>query len=262
MGLCKWQSAWTEEENPLALREEFERSGNQMFRQRSYLPLVFIGIYCYALRGYTYPGNSARLDTLLEIFCLLVSFFGLAIRIFTIGHTPERTSGRNTQEQIADTLNTTGLYSVVRHPLYVGNFVIWLGIILFAHLWWLVLIYVLAFWLYYERIMFAEEEFLRKKFSDEFTRWGATTPAFIPRFRGYVKPHLPFSTKTALKREYNGAFAIILVLFILEVASDAIVEHRFECDLFWKIILGVGFGMWMVLRTLKKKTTLLRVQGR
>src|SRR5262249_14353626 len=187
-----------------------------LFRRRSYLPLVLLGVCLYALRGYQYPGHSARLDTLLEVFCLLVSFFGLAIRILTIGHAPARTSGRNTREQIADTLNTTGLYSVVRHPLYLGNFIIWLGIVRFAHLWWLVLIYVLAFWLYYERIMFAEESFLRDKFGAEFTTWAATTPAFIPRLHGYVRPQLPFSVRTAFKKEYNGAFAIIVVLFVLE----------------------------------------------
>jgi protein-S-isoprenylcysteine O-methyltransferase Ste14 len=246
----------------VALREEFERSGNLLFRRRSYLPLILIAVYFYAMRGYQYPGNSARLDMLLEFFCLFVCFSGLAIRVFTIGHTPGGTSGRNTKEQIAATLNTTGIYSVVRHPLYLGNFIIWLGIILFAHLWWLVLIYVLAFWLYYERIMFAEEEFLRAKFGDEFTRWAANTPAFIPRFGQYIPPHLPFSTKTALKREYNGAFAIIVMLFILEVASKVVVEHRLECDPYWKYIMAAGFVMWMVLRTLKKKTTLLRVEGR
>ena len=246
----------------MALQEEFERDGNWLFRWRSYLPLVILALSLAALPRHQDASDWAGWDRWWGIVCLLLSFVGLGIRALTLGYVARRTSGRNTRAQRADSLNMTGMYSIVRHPLYLGNAIAGLGVVLITRSWWMTLIYVLAFWIYYERIMFAEEEFLRKKFSDEFTRWGATTPAFIPRFRGYVKPHLPFSTKTALKREYNGAFAIILVLFILEVASDAIVEHRFECDLFWKIILGVGFGMWMVLRTLKKKTTLLRVQGR
>ena len=57
-----------------------------------------------------------------------MSFFGLGIRVFTVGFTPKNTSGRNTAEQIADVLNTSGIYSMVRHPLYVGNFFMWLGI--------------------------------------------------------------------------------------------------------------------------------------
>ncbi len=199
--------------------------------------MLLIGIFVLALRDYEYPAHSERLDALWEALCLTVSCFGLAIRVATIGHTPKRTSGRNTKQQVADTLNTTGLYSVVRHPLYLGNFVMWLGIALFVHLWWLILIYTFAFWLYYERIMFAEEEFLRKKFGDEFLTWAEFTPAFIPRFNTYVKPNLPFSLKNVLRREYNGFFVVIVVLFILEVAGDLIAEHKFEVDSYWKAIL-------------------------
>ena len=62
------------------------------------------------------------------------------------------------------TLNTSGLYSVVRHPLYLGNYLMWLGVALFSRTWWAPVIVSLVFWLYYERIMFAEEEFLRRQF--------------------------------------------------------------------------------------------------
>lgn len=246
----------------MALQEEFESTGNWLFRWRSYLPLFLIGIFLLALREYEYPGHSEKLDSLWEALCLVVSFFGLAIRIFTVGHTPKRTSGRNTKEQVAATLNTTGIYSVVRHPLYLGNFFMGLGIALFAHLWWLTLIYILFFWIYYERIMFAEEAFLRKKFGAEYMKWAEITPAFIPHFKAYVKPNLPFSLRNVLKREYNGFFAVIVVLFILEVVGDLVAEQKFEVDSYWAVILSVGFVIWIVLRTLKKKTDLLNIDGR
>jgi len=246
----------------MPLREEFESIGNWLFRWRSYLPLVMIGIFLMALREYEYPGHSEVLDHLWEGFCLIVSFFGLGIRIFTIGHSPKRTSGRNTGKQVADTLNTSGIYSVVRHPLYLGNFFMGLGPALFVHLWWLTLIYILSFWLYYERIIFAEEAYLREKFGDEYLAWASVTPAFVPNLRNYTKPNLPFSLRNVLKREYNGFFAVIIVLFILECAGELIAENRFEVDLMWAILLGVGFIIWITLRTLKKKTTLLNVEGR
>lgn len=141
----------------MALREEFEKTGNWLFRWRSYLPLIVIGIFLLSLREYEYPGRSEQLDHIWEAICLIISFVGLGIRFFTIGHTPKGTSGRNTKKQVAETLNTTGIYSIVRNPLYLGNFFMGLGIALFAHLWWLTLIYILLFWLYYERIIFTEE---------------------------------------------------------------------------------------------------------
>ena len=107
-----------EKENLMALREHFEDSGHWLFRWRSYLPLVGLAVILLALREYEYPGHSETLDHLWEAVCLFVSFAGLAIRSYTIGHTPKGTSGRNTKHQVADRLNTTGAYSLVRNPLY------------------------------------------------------------------------------------------------------------------------------------------------
>ena len=246
----------------MALREEFETTGNWLFRWRSYLPLIMIGIFILALRDLERPGHSHRSDQLWEVACLLISFVGLGIRAFTVGHTPKGTSGRNTKEQHAETLNTTGMYSVVRHPLYLGNFFMGLGVALFVHSWWVMLIYVLAFCIYYERIMYAEEEYLRKNFGSQFVDWATRTPAFIPNFKTWKQPSLPFSLRNVLRREYNGFFAVIVVLFTLEVVGEMFAEGKLELDLMWAFILAFGFVVWVVLRTLKKKTTLLNVEGR
>jgi len=246
----------------MTLNDEMERVGNWLFRWRSYLPLVLLAVFLLSIREYQYPGHNERFDEIWEMCCLAVCFAGLGIRIITVGYTPAGTSGRNTKKQVAETLNTTGVYSIVRHPLYLGNFFMWLGIVLFVNIWHLTLIFILIYWLYYERIMFAEESFLKRKFGDQFAEWADRTPAFIPRFRNYIKPAMPFSIRNVLKREYNGFFAIILVLFIFEEAGDWIVNRKFEMDLQWKILLSAGAFIWIVLRTIKKKTRLLHVEGR
>lgn len=246
----------------MPLREDFERSGNWLFRWRSFLPVIALVAFALIIKEFTFIGNSERLDQLWELFCLSVSFFGLGIRILTIGHTPYGTSGRNTHRQVAETLNTTGLYSTVRNPLYLGNYFMSLGVVLFLHLWWLVLIYTLIFWLYYERIIFAEEEFLRNKFGQTYLDWANATPVFIPSFAHYKKPALRFSVKNVLRREYNGFFAVILLMFILEVIGDVVVEGHLHFDTRWLIFLVIGFSVWITLRFLKKHTTLLDVEGR
>ena len=248
--------------NLLALREEFESGGNWLFRWRSYLPLVLLALVLVVMEDFTYIGNSQTLDVVWEVCCLLVSLSGLAFRAFTVGHTPRGTSGRNTVAQMADVLNTTGVYSIVRHPLYVGNFIIMLGISLFPHLWWFTVIYVLTFWLYYERIMCAEELFLHQKFGDQFTAWAEKTPPFIPNLRLWKPSDLPFSFRNVLRREYNGLFAIVLTYFLLEVRGDLAVEGRLMVEPWWAILLGISFVVWIALRTLKRKTTLLDVEGR
>ena len=246
----------------MALKEEFVKTGNWLFRWRSYLPLLMIGMLLIAVREFEHLGQSEILDDFWEMFCLTVSFFGLGIRIYTIGHRPKGTSGRSTRHLKAATLNTTGIYSLVRHPLYLGNFFMWLGISLFVHLWWLTLICILIFGFYYERIMFSEEEFLRNKFGKQYEEWAENTPAFVPNLRGWKQPSLPFSIRTVLKKEYHGFFAIIVIFTLLEVVGDLFYEGKLELDSMWRIIFAAGLLVWLTLRILEKKTNILSDEGR
>lgn len=142
----------------MALIEEMERSGNWLFRRRSFLPLVLFAAAIPVVYLSVPCCQDGRFEaTWFWAGCLSVSFLGQIIRAITLGYTPRGTSGRNTKEgQVAETLNTRGIYSTVRHPLYVGNFFMWMGIVLFADSPWFSIVVALAFWLYYERIMFAE----------------------------------------------------------------------------------------------------------
>jgi protein-S-isoprenylcysteine O-methyltransferase Ste14 len=248
----------------MALREEMEKQGGFLFRWRSYLPLVILPVLFIALpesgRIAQTLGDTAR-NVCMGI-SMTISFSGLLIRCLTVGYAPQGTSGRNTKEQKADLLNTKGMYSVVRNPLYLGNFLIALGIALFIGVWWLVLIFVLAFWLYYERIIFAEEEFLRRKFDPQFSLWAEVTPAFLPRPRKWRRPDLPFSLRTVLKREYTGFFVIAASFTFLEATVNLLAGGKLDMGLEWAMFFISGLATYLTLRTLKKKTRLLDVEGR
>jgi protein-S-isoprenylcysteine O-methyltransferase Ste14 len=244
----------------MAFNEEFEKTGNWLFRWRSYLPLSMIGVVLWEMRNFNYPYESHRLDELWEILCLTISFCGLGIRVFTTGYAPRGTSGRNTRRHVADALNVTGMYSIVRHPLYLGNFLIWLGISLFVRSWGVSLIFILGFWLYYERIIFAEEQFLRRKFGDVYSEWAARTPAFLPRFKNWRSPRISFSVRKAFRKEYHTFFAVIFSFTILEIGGDLFAVRKIELDLMWLIIFSIGLTIYLILRILGKKTKILDSQ--
>ncbi len=246
----------------MLLKEEFENTGGWLFRWRGQLPYLLLGMFLFAMPEYKYPFQSKYLEHFWEFFCLSISFFGLFIRCYTIGYTPKGTSGRNTKEQIADTLNTKGIYSIVRNPLYLGNFFIGLGFSLFQNLWYLPALYTCIFWLYYERIIYTEESFLLKKFGDEYRDWAKNTPIFIPKFNLYQKQTLSFSLKNVFKREYNGLFVIILIMFFLETVSEFFVKGEFYFEVEWVSLLIIGSLIWVSLRTLKKYTSILVEEGR
>jgi protein-S-isoprenylcysteine O-methyltransferase Ste14 len=246
----------------MLLREDFVRSGRWLFRWRSYSPLLVIVLVLAGMSRYAYPQGSHTLDQFWVAFCLTVALLGLAIRVLVIGHVPEATSGRNSRTQVAAQLNTSGMYSVVRHPLYLGNFLMWLGPALFPHRWDLALLVICLFVLQYERIIFAEEEFLSATFGEAFERWAAVTPAFFPRLRQWQPPALPFSLRTVLRREYSGFFALIVIFTLLDAAADWQLHGRIMLDPLWAGLFLFGLCTYLVLRLIKRRTRLLMVSGR
>jgi protein-S-isoprenylcysteine O-methyltransferase Ste14 len=248
----------------MALQEEFDRQGQWLFRYRGTIPLVIlvIGLGIF-LNSKLNPASSILGNGFpkkyYEYICLAVSLLGLIVRIYTVGYTPKNTSGRNVKQQVADSLNTTGSYSIVRHPLYVGNFLMWLGPALLTENLWFVGFFCLVYWLYYERIMFAEEQYLRGKFGEPYLKWAERVPAFIPRFRGHVKPDTPLSWKKVLKKEKNGLAATFLVFFLFDAAGELIRGQR-DFNLFIAVGAGATTLIYIVLTLMKRRTHWLDVK--
>lgn len=240
------------------MREEFEAAGNWLFRRRGYLPLLLFPILLIAAAD----TEGTVLGAGWEALCVALALGGLALRAATVGFVPKDTSQRNSARPQAEALNTTGLYSVVRHPLYVGNYLMWLGVALFSRAWWAPVIVSLVFWVYYERIMFAEEEFLRRRFGEDYTAWAAVTPAFLPRVRRWRPPARRFSLLTVLRREHSSLLALIASLTALKVVSEHASTGRLALDPVWGAALGITLVLCLGVRTLKHRTRLLHVEGR
>jgi protein-S-isoprenylcysteine O-methyltransferase Ste14 len=246
----------------MALQEEFAKTGNLFFRWRSYLPLAMGLLFILALLENGNRAAVSKTAAVWEFCCLGVSLAGLVCRFFTVGFVPAGTSGRNTRGQVAETLNTTGTYALVRNPLYLGNAVIWLGLSLLLASWWLTLIVLLSFVIFYERIIFAEERFLQEKFGDDFTAWAEKTPVILPRWRNWRRPALPFSWKSAINREYSTFFAIISSFTVLALLRDSSAAGTVALSGRWLTIFLVSAVIYGSIRFLKKKTRLLATADR
>ena len=251
----------------MALIEEMESQGNKLFRYRSYIPLIFLiaglAVHVYNLwANVSFLGEYPLYESLFEIFCLIVSLTGFVIRAYTVGYTPANTSGRNTKDgQVADELNTTGIYSVVRNPLYLSNFLMWLGIAMLTSNLWFIVSFCFLYWIYYERIIFAEEQFLRKKFGDVYCEWANVTPVFFPKFSLYKKPSYSFCWKKVLKKEKNGLAGMFIIFTLFHV-----IEKLFDNEpiRFNYITVGciVTCVLYVILKIFKKYTNILDTQGR
>ena len=115
----------------MALVNSMEKQGNFLFKYRGQFPIIlFILAIPFLYFKMPITNNEAYIY---NCIATSISVIGFMVRFYTIGTTPKGTSGRNTKEQIAEYLNSTGIYSTVRHPLYLGNYLIWIGIAIFTY---------------------------------------------------------------------------------------------------------------------------------
>jgi protein-S-isoprenylcysteine O-methyltransferase Ste14 len=190
----------------MKLQDSLEKQGDLLFRNRGFIPILFIlfSIPVSYFNSYEYLIKHEALEYTTLFSALGFIFLGHLIRAQVILARQDATSGRNRSEQVADSLNTKGWYSIVRNPLYVANFLIWFGLSIYLFSFWLSLVLVLMFWMYYERIIFAEEAFLSKKFGETYTKWCNATPVFIPRLTGFVPIKYKFSLSKVIFNEYSS----------------------------------------------------------
>ncbi len=246
----------------MSLVESLNRQGNILFKHRGQIPLVLFplavpAVY-FANTALVHPSKAAIVNTV----AIVVSLLGAVVRAYTIGTTPRGTSGRNTSEQVAESINTTGIYSTVRHPLYLGNYLMWIGIVIYTLNFWFVVVVSLLYWIYYERIMIAEENFLETKFGQTFVDWSNRVPAFFPALQNFTKPTVSFSIISVLRREYSGWLATVVAFAYVDVLRNYFIWKELKIENAVLYALVASAVLTLVLRTLKHQTQLLNEEGR
>jgi len=158
-------------------------------------------------------GDSGRV--IVRSLAFTLAFAGLLIRCAAVAYAPDGTSSRDTRALRAPSLNTTGMYSIVRHPLYLGAGLMWIGVALSLGVWWLVAIVALAYAIYVERLMAVEEAFLTQTFPVEFPRWASRTRAIVPRPSDWIPATGSFQIKR-VSSEHNGLLTLGIAFPLLQ----------------------------------------------
>ena len=127
---------------------------------------------------------------------------GLTVRIwctFYIG-------GRKSNELI-----TIGPFSLCRNPLYIGTFLLSVGIgLCFENLLMLVLILLIIIPMHLV-VVRMEETHLEKLFGEEYRKYKRKTPRFFPRISNYESPDTVFVSVLAIRRITIDTIAVLLI---------------------------------------------------
>lgn len=230
------------------------RCGTFFFRYRDALsPAVFL--FLLVVTRPRLALGSATADAWLDAAGLLVSFTGQTLRIAVIGYAYIVRGGKGRQVYAED-LVTAGFFATCRNPLYVGNVLIYLGLVI---VWNSPVMYLVAvpFYLFlYSSIVAAEEEFLARKFGAAYAAYCRDVPRWLPDLRRLASglEGMEFNWRRVVLREYGTIAALTLtasILSILEAFYFGLPAERTA-----RIVPVVGFMgfvivLWAITRWLK-----------
>jgi protein-S-isoprenylcysteine O-methyltransferase Ste14 len=229
------------------IADELSTTGDVLFRWRSYVPLVLVPLFLLSVNDDQSPTPFSW-----ELFCFAISLCGLAARAYVIGTAPHGTSSRGTRRPTAESLSTRGAYSVVRHPLYVANTLIWVGCAMLSGTWYFPVIVVLLSFVYHERIAAREEAFLETTFGETFRRWASEVPAMIPDFGRYQPADVPFQLRKVIIQESHGLCAIGTAFLTLDTIEDSVRLGSFHLDPRWLAIFLASLIPFLIVVVTKK----------
>jgi protein-S-isoprenylcysteine O-methyltransferase Ste14 len=224
----------------------FQSLGGFFFRFRGQLPLVFLLVLIPVSFYLAVPCYNQNYAYTVQVISLILIFVGVGFRAIVIAQKAPHTSGRNRHEQVAHTLNTTGMYSITQHPLYLGSFLIWMGIsIRFNNLVFILGVLMFSI-LFLVIIMKLESNFLFNKFRDQYSEWSRFTPAFYINPLKFKASNVPFDGIRVLATEYPTWVSILAGLLMIDIIRSMYFELD---DVIWFRMAGwiiaamfIGFG--------------------
>ncbi len=178
------------------------RAGAVLFRYRGFIPVPFLLVVLLA------PGHQTQRAWIIGLVLVAI---GEAIRLAGVaaaGTTTRRRSRR------VERLVTYGMFSWVRNPLYVGNFLAWMGFVVCSHVLWFVPIAIAVFATEYTLIVRFEEGLLETHFGREYVEYKQRTSRWIPRPPA-VKETGPHDWGEAWRSEISTFMQYVAIIALL-----------------------------------------------
>ena len=193
-------------------------------------------------------------DEVAEIFGITFILLGQIFRVSARGFKAEHS-------EEGKALVQTGPYGLVRNPMYLGIFLIGLGVVLMLFKWWVLAIFLVVFIIWYIPLMRMEEAKLTQLFPGTYTAYCKEVrhrfiPALEDIFNKDISDYLSLRW-VWIKKEIGSILALLLVTFLAESWQDITTEGIFSylhelTGMFIVVVFFIG-----ILFYLNKKTKAL-----
>jgi protein-S-isoprenylcysteine O-methyltransferase Ste14 len=200
--------------------------GNFFFKYRNIIsPVVFCGLAFTTRPGII--GGNRRLDMCLDAVGIVILSAGQLLRLCVIGFAYIKRGGKQ-KKVYAKTLVQEGFFAHCRNPLYVGNVLMLIGLMVIQNNIVMYAIGLPFFLFLYLSITAAEENYLRGKFGQVYDDYTRRVPRFFISFKnlGDTLEGMKYDWKKVARKEYGTTFTLITTVMALlvweRIAADGL----------------------------------------
>jgi len=196
---------------------------------------------------------NGGMEEYIELLGFALILLGQIIRVSARGYKAEHS--RESQALIQG-----GPYRIVRNPMYLGIFLIGLGVVLAVFKWWAAIIFIIVFVIRYIMLIYKEEKKLLTLFPESYKDYCKKVPRIIPSLFTLIKldisEYLPIKLSW-FKKEIGSIFTLLLLTLLVEFWED-IVRYGIKsyfCQSIWlflNFVLFIIFVFFLSNRTSKK----------
>ncbi len=233
--------------------------GRFFFRFRdAVFPLVVLAIVLTTRARW--PFQDRLWEMLSNALGIAVALAGQILRALVIGLAYIERGGKDRQVY-AKGLVQEGFFAHSRNPLYLGNLLGLIGLLIIHNSPAGYLIGVPFYLLAYGAIVCAEEDYLTRRFGEDYVRYCRKVPRFLPSLHGLraTVTGMRFDWRRLLRKEYGTTFTGLTGIFALLLWDEAQVLGAASA----KRALPAFLALWLPLlaaylwiRYLKKKGSL------
>ncbi|MDD5129767.1 MAG: isoprenylcysteine carboxylmethyltransferase family protein [Candidatus Omnitrophica bacterium] len=202
-------------------------------------PKIFLRVY-----------SGSMQEEILEVLGFALILLGQVIRVSARGYKAEHS-------QDSQALIQGGPYQMVRNPMYLGIFLIGLGVVLAIFKWWAIVIFIAVFIIRYILLIYKEENKLRRMFPQSYPEYCRKVPRIFPSLPSLVRldivDYLPI--KIAWFKKEIGSILTLLLLTLLVESWEDIAREGFRVYLQQSVWLFLTFVLFIIFVILLSQCT-------
>lgn len=208
-------------------RNKFISAGRFLCRKRKMIPLVFsVLLLCYVFFASPYILSKANIFD-----------WGFAGVFISLGFVVRWLAEDRPSNHLESIMSAGGIYSVIRFPFYLSDFLLMLGVVVAVGSLFLTIIFILVSVLVSERMIIFEESISYNRRGDEYAKWYRSTNAIIPVIWNWEKSTFKRSVFEKVPLIVGPLLYILFLLNCVYILAAYRITFRFSVNYLFLIPL-------------------------